>query len=120
VNTWAAIALGGALGALGRYGVVVLAGRYASRDYPYGTLIVNVLGSFLLGLLVGSGFGPGEPWAAFLGPGLLGAFTTFSTFALDAVTLSRRKALGPALLYVLATLLPGLSAFALAVILVSP
>lgn len=119
MSGWAAIALGGALGALGRYGVVVLAGRLAGRDFPYGTIIVNLSGSFLLGLLIGSGFGQDSPWAPLIGPGLLGAFTTFSTFALDAVTLARRKELWHALLYILATLLPGLAAFALAVALAS-
>jgi CrcB protein len=119
VISWAAVALGGALGALGRYGVVVLAGHFISRVYPYGTLTVNLLGSFLLGLLLGSGFGQDSAWGTLLGPGVLGAFTTFSAFALDAVTLARRRQLASAVAYVLATLVPGLGAFALAVLIAS-
>jgi CrcB protein len=76
------VGLLGGLGALGRF---ALDGRVAARlgrDYPYGTLAVNVLGSFLLGLLVGLALG-GSAYRL-LGTGLVGAFTTFSTWAFES------------------------------------
>lgn len=85
-----AIALGGAAGALLRFAVSNAIYRWLGRGFPYGTLGVNLIGSFLFGLWVET-----LPWSAFLGlpwraallTGLLGAFTTFSTFALETVIL---------------------------------
>jgi fluoride exporter len=85
-----AIAGGGALGALGRFWVSTGVYRLLGRDFPWGTLAVNTLGSFLMGLLfvlfierlaVGS-----EARAAVL-VGFLGAFTTFSTFSVETLAL---------------------------------
>ncbi len=80
----AAVAAGGALGATGRYGVGRLLADYPG---PYATLAVNVLGSFALGLVV---FGGAESTAALLlGVGFCGAFTTFSSFGVQTVSLWR-------------------------------
>jgi CrcB protein len=102
------VGLGGALGAVGRY----LVGR-ALDDwrFPLPTLGVNVLGSFLLGLLVAAGVG--DRALALAGVGFCGAFTTFATFSVDAVRLGEQSRLW-AVAYAAGTLLGCLLAVALA------
>lgn len=85
-----AIAGGGALGAVLRYGMSNAIYRVLGRDFPYGTLAVNVLGSLLMGFLVVvllERVAVSDEWRAALLVGLLGAFTTFSTFSLETLTL---------------------------------
>lgn len=94
MNSLALVALGGAFGASGRY----LLGQWTLKafgpGYPFGTFAANVLGGFIMGVLVGwlsfkvSG---GENLRLFLGVGLLGGFTTFSAFSLDAVRMLETK-----------------------------
>ena len=91
--------LGGAL----RHAVNVAAVRLLGSGFPFGTLIVNVLGSFLIGLLAGYfAFRPevGQHLRLFLTTGLLGGFTTFSAFSLDVALLVERNAYGLAAGYV--------------------
>jgi CrcB protein len=98
-----AIAAGGAIGAVGRHFVSAQVGHWLGHGFPYGTLAVNVVGSFAMGVLVEAialAWGPSQEMRAFLTVGLLGAFTTFSTFSLDVVLLSERGAVLPALLYI--------------------
>jgi CrcB protein len=81
-----AIGIAGALGALARYGVTIAALRWLGDDFPHGTLCVNLVGCFLLGIIVeltmeGSSLAPQT--RAIVGTGFLGAFTTFSTFGVD-------------------------------------
>ena len=106
------VMLGGALGAGARFIVGQLAG---GRGFPAGTLIVNLSGGLLMGLLAGAlsrqGTLEGQLWL-FLGVGVLGGFTTFSAFSLDAVTLVARGAYGPAFAYVVASVLGSLALFA--------
>lgn len=86
----AALALAGAAGSLGRYGLTVLATRWLGDAFPYGTLAVNALGSLLLGLLAHVLlYHPSVPpgWRLPLTTGFLGAFTTFSTFSVETVNL---------------------------------
>lgn len=84
------VAIGGALGSVARYGVNVLAGRLVP-GYPLGTLAVNVLGSLIMGLMAGIfAHRGGHHLAPLLMTGLLGGFTTFSAFSLDAMTLWQR------------------------------
>ena len=84
------VAIGGALGSVARYGVNVLAGRLVP-GYPLGTLAVNVLGSLMMGLMAGIfAHRGGHHLAPLLMTGLLGGFTTFSAFSLDALTLWQR------------------------------
>ena len=84
------IGVGGALGTLARVGVFAVAERFGSPGAPIGVLTVNVLGSFIFGLIVGLAKQPGgivTPLEKTLLVGVLGGFTTFSTFAFDAVTM---------------------------------
>lgn len=102
------IAAGGAVGALARYGVMVLAAQLWGAAFPWGTLTVNVVGSFILGVLIEAFalvWSAGEGVRAFLVVGMLGAFTTFSTFSLDVVTLYERGAMAAAAAYVLASVI---------------
>jgi CrcB protein len=80
------IALGGALGACARYGAGSLAVRLLGHGYPFGTLFVNIIGSFAMGMLIeylALRWSPSPEVRSFLVTGFLGAFTTFSTFSLD-------------------------------------
>ena len=83
------IALGGALGALARYGVSGWVHSWVGTDFPWGTFVVNATGSLLIGLLLRSL--EGLPWGpdvrAFFAIGLLGAFTTFSTYSYETLAL---------------------------------
>jgi len=95
-------ACGGAIGAAARYGVYAVMARLLGIEFPWGTLIVNVVGSLAMGLLFGA-FAPrlagSESLRAFVAVGVLGGFTTFSAFSLDFAVLVDRKAHGMAALY---------------------
>lgn len=87
---WLAIAIGGALGALARWLVSTGVHRWFGHGFPWGTLAVNVIGSFAMGLLAVlliERLALGPAWRAGVLVGFLGAFTTFSTFALETVQL---------------------------------
>jgi CrcB protein len=103
-----AIAGGGALGALGRFGLSSGLYRLLGRDFPWGTLAVNVLGSFLMGLLfvlfLDRLAGPPELRSALL-VGFLGAFTTFSTFSMETLLLVEQGFMVKALLNILTSVL---------------
>lgn len=95
--------LGGGLGAALRHGVNLASARWLGTGFPYATMIENVSGSLVMGLLAGYfAFrgGPSQHWQLFLTTGILGGYTTFSAFSLDAVLLYERGALGLAALYV--------------------
>jgi CrcB protein len=103
----AAIAAGGAIGALGRHYVNVLALAWFGTAFPWGTLTVNIGGSFLMGVFVELSalvWSPGATLRAMLTVGLLGAFTTFSTFSLETALLYERGQLGLSAPYVLLSL----------------
>lgn len=98
-----AIALGGALGAVGRHYVAGQVARLAGGGFPWGTMTVNVLGSFVMGALIAAmafRWSLGQEWRAFLTVGVLGAFTTFSTFSLDVALLVERNDLAAAAAYI--------------------
>ncbi|MEQ5871798.1 fluoride efflux transporter CrcB [Sagittula sp. NFXS13] len=98
------VALGGALGASGRYLTGLMMVRLMGRDFPWGTLAVNILGSLLMGVLVVAlAHVSGNRFAPLLTTGFLGGFTTFSTFSLDAVTIYERGQIGLAAGYVVAS-----------------
>lgn len=99
-----AVALGGALGASGRHLMSRLMVHLLGTSFPWGTLLVNVLGSFLMGVLIEAAalrLDLSNEMRAFIFVGILGGFTTFSSFALDAVTLYERGALLPSFLYIM-------------------
>ena len=105
--------LGAGLGGALRHGVNVASTRLFGFSFPYGTLIVNVVGSFAMGLLAGYfAFRPGIPQhlRLFLTTGILGGFTTFSTFSLDAAVLLERHAFLLATAYLVGSVTAGLAA----------
>lgn len=107
-------AVGGAAGALARWGVAE-ALPHQRGGWPWATLSVNLAGCLLLGLLVGMLFTrfPGRGWLRpLLGTGVLGGFTTFSTFAVETVTSVETGAWAVAAGYVLASVLGGVAAAA--------
>lgn len=90
LTNYLAIAVGGAMGACLRFALSEWMLHLFGRAFPFGTLLVNILGSFVIGLLYGllltEQISP-NPWRIFIGIGVLGAFTTFSTFSMDTVLL---------------------------------
>jgi CrcB protein len=112
--------LGAGIGGAMRHGVNVAATRLFGLGFPYGTFIVNVVGSFLMGLFAGYfAYRAGIPQHVrlFLTTGILGGFTTFSTFSLDAALLIERHQFGAAAGYMVGSLAAGVAAlfFGLAV-----
>jgi CrcB protein len=108
MNAILAVAAGGALGAVSRYLVVGQVARLAGATFPFGTLAVNIAGSLILGLLaeyITLRWTPSEEVRVFLIVGVLGGFTTFSAFSLDAVLLLERGELLRAFGYIAATVL---------------
>ena len=98
--------LGGGLGAALRHGVNVHAGRWLGAAFPYSTLFVNVTGSLAMGALAAWFAFKGEAtqsWRLLLTTGVLGGYTTFSAFSLDAALLYERGEIGLAALYVVAS-----------------
>lgn len=90
-----AIAAGGAIGAVGRHLMSAQVMKLVGSGFPWGTVSVNVLGSFIMGVLVemmALRWNVGNEMRAFLTVGILGAFTTFSTFSLDFAVLLERGA----------------------------
>lgn len=103
-----AIAVGGALGSIARYLAAGQVNRLIDTGFPWGVLAVNVAGSFAMGMLVelmALRWSVSPELRAFIVVGLLGGFTTFSSFSLDAALLIERGTLGPALGYVLGSVL---------------
>lgn len=81
------VALGGALGSVARYGVGVAVARALGAGFPWGTLLVNVAGGVLIGILAARTTPESENMRLLIGVGGLGGFTTFSTFSLESVRL---------------------------------
>lgn len=109
-----AVALGGATGAVLRYLVSTAVTRTLGSGFPYGTLSVNVAGSLALGVLVvalTSRLDVSAELRGFLTVGLLGGFTTFSTFALEGGSMLERGEMQSAFLYMVGSVVLGISAF---------
>ena len=102
----AAVAIGGSIGSVARYLVGVYAGRLFGLNFPWGTLIINIVGSFLLGVfveLLALKWDLSQTARLFLTVGICGGFTTFSTFSLDSAVLMQRGELWQAGAYVIAS-----------------
>lgn len=108
------IALGGAIGAVARYGVSQGMARVFGHGFPYGTLTVNVVGSLIMGMVVGFTLGQSglsDQMRLFLMVGVLGAFTTFSTFSMEAVSLIEKGHLQTAFIYIASSVILSLLGF---------
>lgn len=113
MQAYLAIAIGGILGCWARYATTNLVQAIWGRAFPYGTLSINVLGSFLMGFLF---FATLERLA--VGPyvrvgiltGFIGGFTTFSTFAMETLLLAEQGEIGKSLAYVVLSVVLGLMA----------
>jgi len=107
------VAIGGAIGSVGRYLVGLWATRLVGPNFPWGTLTVNVVGAFAIGLLVemvARRFDASNEMRAFIVTGILGGFTTWSSFTLDTMVLFERGEVGLSALYLLASLLVSFAA----------
>lgn len=113
MNALLLVMAGGAVGAGLRFLVSKAALVTFSGGHPYGTLIVNVAGGLLMGVLVGylARFADGgENWRLLLGVGVLGGFTTFSAFSLEIVQMIQRGAMGGAAVYALVSVVASVGA----------
>lgn len=112
------LVVAGALGALLRYEVELFVRRRTTGDFPYGTLLINVSGSFVLGVVIGLAEHRGV--TAFVvtvaGTGLLGAYTTFSTFSFDTVSLIEHGRMRTAMANLGASVVLGLAAAGLGIV----
>lgn len=101
---------GGCLGAISRYEISRQIETFWRNHFPLGTFLINIVGSFLIGLVFQADWGVG--WHSFLAVGFLGSFTTFSTFFLEIVQLGSRRKIAMAIGYLLSSYMIGiLSAF---------
>lgn len=107
----ALVAVGGAAGAVTRYLVGKLMGPTVDASFPWHTFVINVTGAFILGLLVVLAARQGWPswWRPFVAVGVLGGYTTFSTFSLEAVELALTGRFGAAGAYAFGSLALGLA-----------
>jgi fluoride exporter len=106
-----AIALGGILGANARYLVSLLVAERLGTGFPYGTMLINVTGSMVIGFfltLVTERLEVSPLWRLFFATGFLGAYTTFSSYTFETATLLREGAYGAALLYLVGSVVGGL------------
>ncbi|WFU32217.1 fluoride efflux transporter CrcB [Bradyrhizobium brasilense] len=106
VQLLAAVAIGGSLGSVARYLVAIGAGRLVGTDFPWGTLVINIVGSFLIGVFAEAfalSWNASQAMRVFLTVGICGGFTTFSTFSLDAIVLMQRGELWSAGTYMAAS-----------------
>ncbi|WP_439105428.1 fluoride efflux transporter CrcB [Celeribacter marinus] len=108
------VAIGGAIGASARYLTGVGIARVLGKGFPWGTLTVNFVGSVLMGvIIVVLAHENGNKFAPFIMTGVLGGFTTYSAFSLDAITIFERGEIGLAAAYVIGTLVLALGGIAL-------
>ena len=110
------VGLGGLVGSVARYSAIKTIDEKLNSIFPYGTLTVNILGSFILGFVYALAvrkMGLTENWRIFIGAGFCGGFTTFSTFAWESVNLFEHKNLGVLSAYITISLMLGFLAIVL-------
>jgi len=104
MNAYLLVGLGGAIGSIARYGSGLLVGRLWTSPFPLATMLINVAGSLIMGLFIGFLARTTPAWQSdarlFVAVGLLGGFTTLSSFSLDTVFLLERGEVAQAALYV--------------------
>ena len=114
MNPYLLVAVGGALGSVARYGTGVLVGTVWRQSFPLGTMLINIVGSLAMGLLVGYLARTTPAWQndarLFVAVGVLGGFTTFSSFSLDTISMIERGETAQAILYVVVSVGTGLAA----------
>ena len=122
MNAVLLVGAGGALGAVARYGVSVAIGRLWFATFPLATLVINIIGSLAMGVVIGLLARHLPPWQnearLFFAVGVLGGFTTFSSFSLDAITMLERGDVLPAAIYVLVSVIGGFLALWLALLVI--
>jgi CrcB protein len=104
MGAWVAVAVGGAIGSVGRFWLATVMTALTGPRFPWGTLLINVLGSFVIGLVAGITLTPGRVGMhpdvrIFLMTGVCGGFTTFSAFSLQTLELMQSGDVVPALGY---------------------
>ena len=107
------VAVGGAFGSVCRYLVGVGAGRLLGPDFPFGTMIVNIVGSFIMGVfieLLALRFDGSEELRLLVAVGIIGGFTTLSSFSLDTIVLFERGAVAATAVYVAGSIVLSLAA----------
>jgi CrcB protein len=104
MKSYLLVFVGGGIGASLRHAVNIISARGLGTAFPWGTFIINISGSLVMGLIAGylafKG-GASQPWRLFLMTGILGGYTTFSAFSLDTALLYERGEIAAALFYVL-------------------
>lgn len=108
MNSYLIVFVGAGLGGALRHGFNLAALQLVRTDFPVGTFVINILGSLLMGLIAGwfakSG-APGQGWRLFLTTGVLGGFTTFSTFSLETTLMWERGEIRLAAIYALGSVI---------------
>ncbi len=111
------IGIGGALGSLARYALGVFIAHRQRGPFPVGTFLINISGAFLLGVV--SSLHIGQNLYLLLGEGFLGAYTTFSTFMYEGVTLLKGRHRLNALVYILSSIILGIIGYATGVFIIT-
>lgn len=113
-----AIAVGGAIGTLSRYSLGLWISNKWNQGFPLHTFIINIMGAFLLGfinILLVERYALNPIWRLGIGVGFLGAFTTFSTFGYETITLIQEGSIFTAMLYTVLSILVGFTGVALGI-----
>lgn|SRR5688500_16550556 len=121
MNGFLAVFLGAGIGGALRHGVNLAALKLLGSGFPFGTIFVNIIGSFIMGVAIewfALKFDPGQTWRLFLTTGILGGFTTFSAFSLDAALLMERGAYVMASIYILISLIASVGGLFLGLLLI--
>jgi CrcB protein len=108
MKSYLLVFVGGGIGASLRHAVNMISARALGTAFPWGTFLINISGSLVMGLIAGYLAFKGEasqPWRLFVMTGILGGYTTFSAFSLDAALLYERGEIASALFYVLGSVL---------------